>query len=81
MQQIHLAGHSRNGRLLIDTHDHPVPEAVWALYAQAVQRFGPVPTMIERDDRIPPLEELLAELDRARAIVAAGDSDGRRAAA
>lgn len=70
VQQIHLAGHSRNGELLIDTHDHPVPEPVWALYAEALRRFGPVATMIERDDRIPPLAELVAELDRARAIAA-----------
>ncbi|MDB5976146.1 MAG: hypothetical protein JWR07_2906 [Nevskia sp.] len=70
VQQIHLAGHSRNGELLIDTHDHPVPEPVWALYAEAVRRFGKVATMVERDDNIPPLEELVAELDRARAIAA-----------
>jgi uncharacterized protein len=70
VQQIHLAGHSRNGELLIDTHDHPVPEPVWALYAEALRRFGPVATMVERDDRIPPLAELVAELDRARAIAA-----------
>ena len=70
VQQIHLAGHSRNGELLIDTHDHPVPEPVWALYAEAVRRFGKVATMVERDDDIPPLKELVAELDRARAIAA-----------
>ncbi|WP_029920414.1 MNIO family bufferin maturase [Nevskia soli] len=70
VQQIHLAGHSRNGELLIDTHDHPVPEPVWALYAEAVRRFGMVATMVERDDDIPPLKELVAELDRARAIAA-----------
>lgn len=70
VQQIHLAGHSRNGELLIDTHDHPVPDPVWALYAEALRRFGAVSTMIERDDHIPPLEELVRELDRARAIAA-----------
>ncbi|MBL6751830.1 MAG: DUF692 domain-containing protein [Nevskia sp.] len=70
VRQIHLAGHSRSGRLLIDTHDHPVPEPVWDLYADAVRRFGAVPAMIERDDRIPPLAELVAELDRARAVAA-----------
>ncbi len=69
--QIHLAGHSRNGGLLIDTHDHPVPDPVWELYAEAVRRFGAVSTMIERDDNIPPLPELLGELDRARATAAA----------
>ncbi len=70
VQQIHLAGHSRNGELLIDTHDHPVPEPVWELYGAAVRRFGAVATMVERDDRIPPLAELVTELDRARSIAA-----------
>jgi uncharacterized protein (UPF0276 family) len=68
IQQIHLAGHSRRGPYLIDTHDAPVPDAVWELYAEAVRRFGAVATMIERDDNIPPLEDLLAELSRAKTI-------------
>ena len=68
VRQIHLAGHSRQGDFLIDTHDHPVAPAVWALYAEACRRFGPVATMIERDDDIPPLAELLQELDQARAV-------------
>ena len=68
--QIHLAGHSQAGALLIDTHDHPVPDPVWDLYAQALERLGPVSTMIERDAQIPPLEVLLAELDHARALAA-----------
>ncbi|MEX2296221.1 MAG: DUF692 domain-containing protein [Dongiaceae bacterium] len=68
VQQFHLAGHDDCGTHIIDTHDHPVVEPVWDLYARAVRRFGPVSTMIERDDRIPPLPELLAELDRARQI-------------
>lgn len=71
VRQIHLAGHEDHGTHLIDTHDHPVCDDVWALYAHAVRRFGAVPTMIERDDRIPPLPELLAELDHARAVQAA----------
>lgn len=66
VQQFHLAGHQRNGLLLIDTHDAPVSEPVWALYSYALERFGPVTTMIERDGHIPPLEELLEELERAR---------------
>lgn len=71
VRQIHLAGHSQDAAgtgLLIDTHDHPVCDAVWALYAAALERFGAVPSMIERDDRIPPLDQLLAELDQARDI-------------
>lgn len=71
VRQMHLAGHTR-GRsgLLIDTHDQPVPDAVWSLYAAACRRFGPVATLIERDDDIPPLETLLAELNRARGLAA-----------
>jgi uncharacterized protein len=69
VRQIHLAGHSagRDG-LLIDTHDQAVPDPVWALYAKAIGRFGDVAVMIERDDDIPPLEDLLAELDVARQL-------------
>jgi uncharacterized protein len=68
--QIHLAGHSRQGEVLIDTHDAPVCDAVWDLYRYTLQRLGFKPTMIERDDHIPPLPELLAELDVARQIAA-----------
>lgn len=68
VRQFHLAGHRNLGTHLIDTHDEPVCEEVWDLYAQALQLFGPVPTMIERDANIPELPELLAELDRARSI-------------
>jgi uncharacterized protein (UPF0276 family) len=78
VQQIHLAGHSNCGDYIIDTHDAPVIDPVWALYATTIERFGAVPTMIERDDRIPPLAELLAELDRARRV--AEDALAREAA-
>ena len=67
VRQIHLAGHSQGAHLLIDTHDQPVPDPVWRLYGEAMARLGPVAVMIERDDNIPPLEELIAELDIARA--------------
>jgi len=67
VQQIHLAGHSNCGDFIIDTHDAPVIDPVWDLYARAIQRLGPVSSMIERDDHIPPLSELLGELDQARA--------------
>ncbi|MBS0556793.1 MAG: DUF692 domain-containing protein [Proteobacteria bacterium] len=70
VQQFHIAGHTFQDKLIIDTHDQPVSDPVWDLYADAVRRFGPVSTMIERDDNIPPLAELVAELDRARAIAA-----------
>ncbi len=68
VQQIHLAGHEDHGDYLVDTHDHPVRSAVWELYAAAVRRLGPVSTMIERDDHIPPLAELCAELEEARSV-------------
>ncbi|MEO8141190.1 MAG: DUF692 domain-containing protein [Sphingomicrobium sp.] len=66
VRQIHLAGHSQGETMLIDTHDSPVAADVWTLYDAAVRRFGPVATMIERDDDIPPLGDLLAELEIAR---------------
>jgi len=68
VRQIHLAGHSQGRDLLIDTHDKPVPDSVWSLYAAALARLGPVATMIERDDDIPPLADLLHELDVARRV-------------
>ncbi|MFM0339405.1 MNIO family bufferin maturase [Paraburkholderia fungorum] len=68
VRQIHLAGHSQGSELLIDTHDNPVCEDVWALYAEAVSLLGPVATMIERDADIPPLAELLDELSIARRL-------------
>jgi uncharacterized protein (UPF0276 family) len=76
VQQIHLAGHENRGDYLVDTHDHPVPDPVWELYAAAVRRFGTVSTMIERDDHIPPLAELCAELAHARALCERTLSDG-----
>ena len=80
VRQIHLAGHEDHGTYLIDTHDHPVCDAVWDLYAYTVNRLGPLPAMIERDDDIPPLELLLAELDTARSIARTAAGDARRAA-
>lgn len=70
VQQIHLAGHSDHGDYIVDTHDHPVAEPVWDLYRYTCAHFGEVATMIERDDNIPELGVLIAELDRARAIAA-----------
>jgi hypothetical protein len=79
VQQFHLAGHSMQrtdvqGRMrefLIDTHDAPVTEDVWQLFAYASEQFGQVSTMIERDDAIPELHVLLEELNRGRAIATA----------
>ena len=68
--QFHVAGHSHEESHIIDTHDHPVCPEVWDLYREAVAHFGPVSTMIERDDNIPPLAELVDELNHARGIAA-----------
>ena len=68
VRQFHLAGHHHHGNYIIDTHDAPVIDPVWQLYAKAVRRFGQISTMIERDDNIPPLSELMAELTQARRI-------------
>lgn len=69
--EIHLAGHSRDesGDLLIDSHDAPIAEPVWALYQHLIQRIGPRPTLIERDDHLPAFGDLLAEREIAQAIL------------
>jgi uncharacterized protein (UPF0276 family) len=69
--EIHLAGHSvdAEGSLLIDSHDEPVSETVWALYSTLVDRIGPRPTLIERDGNVPPFATLMAERDRAQAVL------------
>ena len=73
--EIHLAGHTPDPQqgqaLLIDSHDAPVAESVWALYDHALDRIGPRPTMIERDGNIPPFEDLMAERDRAADLMTA----------
>ena len=66
--QHHLAGHTNDGNLIIDTHDQDIIDPVWALYEETAKRLGPVSTMIERDGNIPPLSQVLAELDQARRI-------------
>jgi uncharacterized protein len=77
--ELHLAGHSANdadGRtILIDDHGSPVSPAVWALYDHALDRFGPLPTLIEWDTDIPPLEVLLGEAQRADARLQRATSD------
>lgn len=70
VKQFHIAGHHNFGDHIIDTHDAPVIKPVWQLYQRAVQRFPNVPTLLERDDNIPPLETLLDELDLARQYAA-----------
>ncbi|MGB1014086.1 MAG: DUF692 domain-containing protein [Nannocystaceae bacterium] len=67
--QIHLAGHVRDGDVLLDNHGAPVIDEVWALYREALQRVGPVPTLIEWDTHIPELDVVLDQADRAREIM------------
>ncbi len=66
--QFHLAGHTDKGSWLLDDHGSEVPDPVWELYRAALRRFGRVPALVEWDDRIPPLEEVVAQSARARRI-------------
>lgn len=73
--EIHLAGHApitdeTGAPLLIDSHDRPVSDPVWLLYARVIDRIGPVPTLIEWDNDVPPFADLLAEAARADAVMA-----------
>ena len=63
--QIHIAGHSRYEKYILDTHDHPVIDPVWQLYARAIERCGPTPTLLEWDDHIPSFDEVHAEAKKA----------------
>jgi uncharacterized protein (UPF0276 family) len=72
--QIHVAGHTSLPTQKIDTHDAPVCDEVWSLFAHAHRKFGPVPAMIERDDAFPPFADLLAELQHMREIAARVES-------
>jgi uncharacterized protein len=86
VREIHLAGHARQsdeeGRpLLIDTHDRAVDEIVWALFAYAIERLGPTPTLIEWDANVPEWQRLEAEVKRAEAIISVVGREHRRAVA
>jgi len=63
--QIHIAGHTRLDRVILDTHDHPVPDPVWRLYAEAIRLCGDTPTLLEWDDKIPTFDEVHAEALKA----------------
>jgi uncharacterized protein (UPF0276 family) len=86
VQEIHLAGHTREaddkGRpLLIDTHNRPVDDIVWDLYAHAITLIGRVPTLIEWDADVPAWPALKQEAGRAEAIMLATKSEAVRHAA
>lgn len=83
VQEIHLAGHTREADdkerpLLIDTHNRPVDEIVWDLFARAVKLIGPVPTLIEWDADVPAWPTLKAEAERAEAIMLATQTETMR---
>jgi uncharacterized protein (UPF0276 family) len=63
--QIHIAGHSKFEKYILDTHDHPVLDPVWGLYARAIERCGPTATLLEWDDSIPSFDEVHAEALKA----------------
>ena len=67
--QIHIAGHSTYEHYIIDTHDHPVCDPVWALYKSAIQHVGPTNTLLEWDDKIPSFEEVHREALKAWAFL------------
>jgi uncharacterized protein len=75
--ELHLAGHSvqqyGGHEILVDTHDHPICDEVWALYRAATKRFGALPTLIEWDSELPPLEVLMAEAETAQHILEQAD--------
>jgi uncharacterized protein (UPF0276 family) len=72
--EIHLAGHARNGAVLIDDHGSDVCEEVWHLYRLAIARFGALPTLIEWDTNLPALATLVASAARADQLL--GDLRG-----
>lgn len=71
VRQLHLAGHTREGDVLLDTHSTPIAEPVWRLYREVLRRTGPLPTLVEWDQNIPDVDAVLDEADRARAILEA----------
>jgi uncharacterized protein (UPF0276 family) len=69
--QIHIAGHTKYRKYILDTHDHPVIDPVWELYARAIELVGPTATLLEWDDRIPSFEDVHREALKARRYVSA----------
>jgi uncharacterized protein (UPF0276 family) len=79
VRYFHVAGHYVEAEdLRVDTHGDAVSDPVWSLLAEAYKRFGPVPTLLERDFNFPPMAELLAEIRQVKALQA--DNDVRKAA-
>jgi hypothetical protein len=72
--QIHIAGHSNYEKYILDTHDHPVIDPVWQLYAKAIELVGPTATLLEWDDRIPSFDEVHKEALKAQRFVPASSA-------
>ncbi len=72
--QIHIAGHSKFEKYILDTHDHPVLDRVWDLYARAIERCGPTATLLEWDDHIPSFDEVHAEALKANKYLEAASA-------
>ena len=72
--QIHIAGHSKFEKYILDTHDHPVLDAVWKLYERAIERAGPTATLLEWDDNIPSFDEVHAEALKANRFLLAAET-------
>ena len=72
--QIHIAGHSNYEKYILDTHDHPVLDPVWQLYAKAIEMSGPTPTLLEWDDHIPSFDEVHKEALKARKYIPASSA-------
>lgn len=73
--QIHIAGHSKFQKYTLDTHDHPVIDPVWKLYARAIERCGPTATLLEWDDNIPSFEEVHREALKANRYLLAAQQE------
>ena len=69
IHELHLAGFEVGADCLVDTHSRPVADPVWELFAEAINRFGPLPTLIEWDADIPPLDCLLEEAAKAERML------------
>ena len=73
--QIHIAGHSKYEKYILDPHDHPVIDPVWKLYEQAIKRCGSTPTLLEWDDHIPSFDEVHGEALKANRYLNAAKRD------
>jgi uncharacterized protein (UPF0276 family) len=72
--QMHIAGHTKFEKYILDTHDHPVLDPVWQLYAKAIELVGPTATLLEWDDRIPSFDEVHKEALKAQRYVPANSA-------